>query len=212
MSDLETNGNTSTGNEGAGNTPNTSTTTGSSATKGNEGNVTKSEHKKSFTKQTVTQPQTQNDPNTQDELRRLRSENKARRLQIESLETRVNEVLQKAETATAQTAQFKKNYEQSLIDASLEIAAAKHGLQDIDAFKMADLSTLQVAENGKVLGVDEVLEKFKTEKPYLFKTPTSTSSNVRVPETGDQNKKVSLLEVDQKAVDKGLDDLIKGYR
>lgn len=54
---------------------------------------------------------------------------------------------------------------------AVEIAAARANFQDPeDAYRLADLSEVEVSEDGKVTGVDKALEALAKKRPYLIKT------------------------------------------
>lgn len=60
-----------------------------------------------------------------------------------------------------------------MVRAEVTAQAAALGIVDADAaFALADLSKVQVAEDGKVSGVKETLEALLTAKPYLKKMAT----------------------------------------
>lgn len=60
-----------------------------------------------------------------------------------------------------------------MVRAEVTAQAAALGIVDADAaFALADLSKVQVAEDGKVSGVKETLEALLTAKPYLKKAAT----------------------------------------
>jgi hypothetical protein len=69
-----------------------------------------------------------------------------------------------------------------IINAEVKAVAVALGLQDVDAIKLLDTSTLKVDEaTGEVVGVSDLLAAFKTAKPYLFKEPPVSSSNPNPP-------------------------------
>jgi hypothetical protein len=141
----------------------------------------------------------------------LRAENKHRRLEIEEIKELANKAVLAAENASKESTQLKKTYEQRLIDAELKVAADEYGLQDFDAFKMADLSIVKVNEKGEITGIKEVVEALKTSKPYLFKTDTTTSSKVKIPNNNTEPDKtpVSLIGEKKDVVEKKISDYLK---
>lgn len=148
--------------------------------------------------------------NHYEEIKRLRNEIKRRRLEVEDVKELAQKAFDHAEKASKESTQLKKTYEQRLIDAELKIAADEFGLQDFDAFKMADLSGVKVNEKGEITGIKEVVETLKTSKPYLFKTDTTTSSKVKIPNQTEQDKKpASLIGEDPKVVNKKFEDFLR---
>jgi len=85
---------------------------------------------------------------------------------------------QKAETKATLDAE-RAATDKRIINTELKAAAVALGIQDTDALKLVDISTLKVDENGEVAGVTELLEAFKTAKPYLFKAPVTETSQTR---------------------------------
>jgi hypothetical protein len=110
-------------------------------------------------------------------LKAANAESAARRKKLEVLEA-FNEELDrvKAELATAKTEaeQIKANARQTAIRHAIETAAAGLNFQDpADAITLADLSTVQVAddENGtiRVTGAAEAVKALADKRPYLLK-------------------------------------------
>lgn len=147
------------------------------------------------------------------ELKRLRKDNRKMRTEMDELKKLVNDVGEKANLASTEALSLKKSYEQRLIDAELKVAADNHGLQDIDAFKMADLSTIKVGKNGEVSGIKEILENLKTNKPYLFKANVTTSSNVRISNNKSESEgRKSLRDVSAEEAKKNEAEFLKSIR
>jgi len=69
-----------------------------------------------------------------------------------------------------------------IINSEVKAVAVSLGLQDVDAIKLIDTSSLKVDETtGEVAGVAELLTTFKTAKPYLFKEPLASTSSTSTP-------------------------------
>lgn len=146
----------------------------------------------------------------ENELKRLRNDSRKSRLEIKELRDLVTKAVERAENASLETSQLKKTYEQRIIDAELKIAANEYGLQDFDAFKMVDLSTVKVGKNGDVTGIKELMDAMKNSKPYLFKTDVTTSSKVRIPNNNSESEsRKSLKGVATKEVDAQFNDYLK---
>lgn len=62
-----------------------------------------------------------------------------------------------------------------MVRAEVTAQAAALGIVDPDAFALADLSKVQVADDGKVSGVKETLEALVAAKPYLKKAATGAA-------------------------------------
>ncbi len=68
---------------------------------------------------------------------------------------------------------YKSKYENSIKFAAFAEEASKAGVVSAsDAYKLADLSDVEIDENGTVKGIAEKIAKLKEEKPYLFNGAT----------------------------------------
>jgi hypothetical protein len=66
--------------------------------------------------------------------------------------------------------------------AEVRLSAARAGIVDLDALKLADISALKVdAATGDIAGVDELIAALKTARPYLFKDVPAGSSHPGAP-------------------------------
>lgn len=64
---------------------------------------------------------------------------------------------------------YKSKYEDSIKFASFAEEAVKAGVVNArDAYKLADLSDIEIDDNGGINGMAEKIAKLKEEKPYLF--------------------------------------------
>lgn len=64
---------------------------------------------------------------------------------------------------------YKSKYEDSIKFASFAEEAVKAGVVNArDAYKLADLSDIEIDDNGGIKGMAEKIAKLKEEKPYLF--------------------------------------------
>jgi hypothetical protein len=86
-----------------------------------------------------------------------------------------------AEKALHESKRLNSAFEQRLINAELKAAAMEAGLVDMDAFKMADTSTVKITEKGEVIGVKELITDLKKDKPYLFKEITTSKKDSGAP-------------------------------
>lgn len=96
-----------------------------------------------------------------------------------------------------------------IVNSEVKGIALSLGIQDADAIKLIDTSSLTVDENGEVAGVSELLEAFKSAKPYLFKEPAISTSHAgdpppkKKPETFDA-RSATTEEVKAKAREMGF--------
>jgi hypothetical protein len=130
----------------------------------------------------------------------LRNENKTWRTRAQALETETTTARTAAETAQAKAAAdieaaTKKATTEAtervtkaeaaanarVIRAEVRAAAVKLGMVDLDAIKMLDTTALKLNAEGDIEGVDALLEATKKAKPYLFGSP-STSSTQKAPD------------------------------
>ena len=60
---------------------------------------------------------------------------------------------------------------------------------DLDGLKLADLSGIKLDDQGEVVGADALMVELKKSKPYLFGTPSTTSSTTAPPKPSDNSPK-----------------------
>lgn len=99
----------------------------------------------------------------------------------------------------------------TIIRSELKTAALAAGIVDLDALKMFDTSKLSISAENDVVGVNELVEQMRKEKPYLFKQEsdskksdekqesktdtkkqTSTSAHAKAPETAAAKQKTAM--------------------
>jgi multidrug efflux pump subunit AcrA (membrane-fusion protein) len=112
----------------------------------------------------------------------------------EDAEAKANELGKSAETAQQEakkaldeTKRLQSAYEQRIIRAELKATAVEEGLVDMDAFKMVDLSSIKITDDGEITGVKDLIGNLKKEKPYLFKA-VSTSNLAAGAPPADKNQ------------------------
>lgn len=86
-----------------------------------------------------------------------------------------------SDDADAKSKDAHSTADQRVIRAELKAEAIKAGMVDLDGLKLADLSTVKLDENGNVQGASELLTALKESKPYLFKEPSSSTSQTQEP-------------------------------
>jgi|SRR5579875_492696 len=59
--------------------------------------------------------------------------------------------------------------------AELKAAALQAGILDLDGLKLFDLSSIEVDENGNIIGAEALFARAKREKPWLFRALSSSS-------------------------------------
>jgi hypothetical protein len=115
-------------------------------------------------------------------VQELRGENASYRTRAKDAETRAKEAEMRAQqNAEAQVAEANRAAQARIIRAELRAEALKAGLLDADDLKLADVSQLNVNEDGEVSGVIELVKALKQAKPYLFSRNANTSQAAPVP-------------------------------
>jgi hypothetical protein len=80
-----------------------------------------------------------------------------------------NQFKELAETKDRELAETKTKYETSLKKVRFAELAMKEGVVNVDdAFRLANLEGVTVADDGSVSGMEDVIAKVKEGKPYLF--------------------------------------------
>lgn len=91
--------------------------------------------------------------------------------ELERLQAELAELQKKAQEAEEVKNKTLESANQRLIKAEFKVFAKELGVRKEaidDAFVLADLSTVEVDEDGNVKGVKEAIETLKKAKPYLF--------------------------------------------
>lgn len=79
------------------------------------------------------------------------------------------------------------------IRAELKAEALKAGLVDVDALKMFDTSSIEIDDNGDVIGVSELVEEMRMSKPYAFSTTAKdTTTDKKTPDSSKVDSKSAL--------------------
>ena len=124
----------------------------------------------------------------------LREENKSWRTKLNERDTAVATEKARADAAEAARDAAKAEAEtaaqQKVMRAELKYVAAKHGLVDMDALNLLDLSTVKFDDKGNLVGADELFEATKKSKPYLFGTTNTSSTSKTPPPNGNEPKDV----------------------
>jgi len=155
-------------------------------------------------------------------VQELREENKKYRLKAKELEDKLTESKSNGEADANKLAKDSKEsldkvnklhvaFEKRLINAELAQVAAKEGLIDSDAFKMVDLSSVKVSEEGEVIGLDKIMQDLKTNKPYLFKLSSNTNEKAKNLHPADDNNKRPTYET-KADLDKAKRELLASLR
>jgi hypothetical protein len=109
----------------------------------------------------------------------LSAENKKYRQKASQSSKESLEAKKMSEDALKKTEELHAKYEKRLIQVELRNLADKEGLIDEDAFKMVDISSIKIAENGSVVGATELVAELKKNKPYIFRSISSSSTDTK---------------------------------
>jgi hypothetical protein len=144
-------------------------------------------------------------------VRELRNENKGWRLKHDELVKDRDTHKTAAEKAALDADEKVKGAntaaEQRIIRAEMKAAALKAGMVDLDGLKLADLSKIKLKEDGEVEGADALMEELKKAKPYLFGTPSSSSTGNPPPKTPPEKKSAKdMTDAEYNAAKAALDN------
>ena len=139
----------------------------------------------------------------------LREENKATRLKLQEEATARKAAEEKAASAekaaqeniTTETAAATQRANERIIRTELKVVALKEGLVDLDDLKLLDVSGIEVDDDGNIKGAEDIIKKFKEDKPHKF-GEASTSHNVKPPkkdDLGDPKKVKDMTPEERKA-------------
>ena len=78
-------------------------------------------------------------------------------------------------------AELRTHYEARLVNAHMRAEALRSGMIDPDGLKLADLSSVKLDSDDKLVGASDVIEALKRAKPWLFGASTSSSSPALAP-------------------------------
>lgn len=110
----------------------------------------------------------------------LREENKTWRLNAKAESDKRIAAETTAQTATEAAKNADKAAQaaadERVIRVELKAAAREAGIVDVSDLSLIDVKSLKIDKDGEVTGVAELIEKLKTDKPYLFKDATTTST------------------------------------
>jgi hypothetical protein len=90
----------------------------------------------------------------------------------------------------------KQQMASKLAFAELKAEAIRAGIVDLDALRLLDLSAVKVDEANGVHGAAEAIGTFKSRKPYLFPT-TSSSPPTRAPQAQPVAQKLATEMTDE---------------
>jgi hypothetical protein len=106
-------------------------------------------------------------------LKAANAESAARRKKLEAFEAfndELDHVKAELAAARAESELIRANARQTAIRHAVETAAAGLNFQDpADAITLADLSTVQVSDDGTVTGAAEAVKALADKRPYLLK-------------------------------------------
>lgn len=127
------------------------------------------------------------------ELKRQDDEKKRRDAELTETEKLKNQLAE----AENKRKQIEADYALARLHQAIEREATALGFQNPeDAYLLADVTTIEIGEDGKVKGAKEAIEKLAKERAYLLKSEKPTPPNLNSRETnkkGDAEKKMQEL-------------------
>lgn len=100
--------------------------------------------------------------------KKLEEYEEAERLKVEADKTELQKAQDRAAALEKQIADLTAQGKKDKIRHAVEITAAKLSFSDPeDAYTLADLSAVEIGEDGKVKGVEQALKALLEKKPYL---------------------------------------------
>jgi len=105
----------------------------------------------------------------------------------------VDKLKQQLSKVEAEKLSLAEQRKQDRLQHRFETSAAKAGVVDAEAaFKLADLSGVEIDDDGKVVGLEAALADLKKKRPYLFGSPsTPVGSSGGNPPSGPPSAKVT---------------------
>jgi len=114
-----------------------------------------------------------------EKLKRLADLEAAEKKRKEAEMSELDKAKAKLAEAEQKLAQQTKEMNTFRIKHAVEITAGKLGFQNPeDAYQLADLSAVEITDEGKVAGVEEALKALAKSRPYLLKASTTTHPNI----------------------------------
>jgi len=111
--------------------------------------------------------------NNDNDILRLKKELEDYKKKIEEIKKKELEEQKKYKELYEQTLQelntMKERQKKEKFENALRAAAVKAGFIDPNDIHIANLSEVKLLDNGKLNGIDGIIEKLRKEKPYLFK-------------------------------------------
>ena len=95
-----------------------------------------------------------------------------------------------------ETLESRRLNEQRVILAELKVEAVRAGIVDLDGLRFLDASQIQLEEDGGIPGGAELINQLKRTKPWLFATPSS-SSTAKVPPSRPTRQKLATDMTDE---------------
>src|SRR5579884_60150 len=98
----------------------------------------------------------------------------------ETEETSINVLATRVATLERALEEVQAQARERIKLAELKAAALQAGMLDLDGLKLLDLSSIEIDENGNMIGTEALFARAKREKPWLFRA-LSSSSRASVP-------------------------------
>ena len=105
----------------------------------------------------------------------------------------LTELRARAEALEQQLSRVQREADSRLIRAELKAEAVRAGMVDLDGLKLLDLSAARLNERGEVEGATTMMTELRREKPWLFGSPSSSSSATPPPAQAPHQKNASEM-------------------
>ena len=95
---------------------------------------------------------------------------------VDATQDLVNELRIRAENLERQLAEVEQRTETRLIRSELKSEALRAGMIDLDGLKLIELTEVKMGANGEVEGAPALMTRLRKIKPWLFGTPSLSST------------------------------------
>lgn len=166
------------------------------------------EAKGSVSKETVTPASKLSDSDI-----KWRAKYKDTKEELETAKIQADKERKELASKVESTAKERGMIEQKWVEAEMKAEAIAAGLKDLELTKLIDTSTVKV-NDGKIEGLKEAIEAFKTRKPEYFGSDkkSSSSSNAGMPNSGGNVATKNAWDMDKKEFQQAKLKLTGGRR
>jgi hypothetical protein len=84
-------------------------------------------------------------------------------------------------------------HREQMVRLELKAEAIRAGMVDLDGLKLVDQAAVVVGENGEVQGADAVMKMLRRAKPWLFGSPSTSSTAATPPAQQPETKSATKM-------------------